>query len=177
MKISFYYFIELVRHHKRKILVLLFVVVSIILLLLTLFLFWELDINNKIHLLSVGKIYTLNIEVQVDILDWGTVYPGTVVSRTLNVTSKSNIESLLIIKPMNWVFYDSQGEIVEGPMNKTGYMSMAADLNETLMRPNETVEVTLTLKVANSNEFIDFLIGKDVETFSFDILIYLSKPI
>jgi len=176
MKSSFQFLSKLVKR-RRKTLFLVIAAVSITILLQTLISIW-LSGNNKIHLPSVGTIYTLNVEVHgPKTIDWGIVYPGIRVSRTLDVTSKSNIESLLIIKPMNWVFYDSQGEIVEGPMNKTSYMSMTADLNETLMHPNETVEVTLTLKAANSNEFIDFLIENDVETFSFDILIYLSKTI
>lgn len=174
MKSLFQFLYKLVSHHKTLLLVI--VVVLITVSLQTLISTW-LSRNNKIHLPSIGTIYTLNVEVHgPKVIDWGTVYPGITVSRVINISSKSNIEAVLIIKPMNWVFNDSQGEIVEGPTNETRYMVMTANLNGTLIHPNQTVEVTLTLKVTNSKALIDFLIKNDVETFSFNILIYLSEP-
>jgi len=150
-------------------------------MLLSIWLSW----NSRIYLPSIGTIHTFNVEVYggdlkelsngQKFMDWGTVYPGIMVNRTLNVTSKSNVDAMLIIKTMNWAFNDSQGKIVEGPTNKTDYMNLIASLNGTLMHPNQTVEVTLTLNVTNSDTFREFLTENYIGTFSFEIYIYMSR--
>jgi len=184
MKISYQFPIEFIQRYK-KVILLIIAVVLITILLQTLISMW-LSRNNTIRLPSFGTIYTLQAEVyggslkELDngqkFIDWGTVYPGTTVNRTFNVMSKSNVEAKLIIKAMNWVFNNSRGEIVKGPTNETNYMTLIASLNETLMNPNQSLEVTLTLIVSNSNDFINFIIENEVTSFSFDIYIYMSKP-
>ena len=183
MKISYQFPIEFIQRYK-KVILLIIAVVLITILLQTLISMW-LSRNNTIRLPSFGTIYTLQAEVyggslkELDngqkFIDWGTVYPGTTVNRTFNVMSKSNVEAKLIIKAMNWVFNNSRGEIVKGPTNETNYMTLIASLNETLMNPNQSLEVTLTLIVSNSNDFINFIIENEVTSFSFDIHIYISK--
>jgi len=134
-------------------------------------------------LTSIGNIHTLHVEVYgKDIkvregqkfLDWGTVYPGTLTNYTFNVTSRSNIQAKLIIKAINWTFYNSQNQIVK-QTNETNYVILISTYNETLMDPKQTIQVILTLKVIHSDEFIDFLIENDIQTFSFDIRIYLTE--
>ena len=176
--------VDFIRRHKNTFL-LIIVVALITALLQTLISVW-LSRNNKISLPSFGTIYTLQAEVYggslkelnngQKFIDWGTVYPGITVHRTFNVMSKSNVEAKLIIKAMNWVFNNSRGEIVKGPTNETDYMTLIASLNETLMNPNQSLEVTLTLMVSNSSDFINFIIENEVTSFSFDIYIYMSKP-
>ena len=184
MKFSYQFPVEFIQRYKKTIL-LIIAVVLITILLQTLISMW-LSRNNTISLPSFGTIYTLQVEVYggslkelnngQKFIDWGTVYPGTTVNRTFNVMSKSNVEAKLIIKAMNWVFNNSRGEIVEGPTNETDYMTLIASLNGTLMNPNQSLEVTLTLMVSNSNDFINFIIENEVTSFSFDIYIYMSKP-
>ncbi|MCD6240829.1 hypothetical protein J7K27_04820 [Candidatus Bathyarchaeota archaeon] len=184
MRFSYQLIVDFIRRHKNTFL-LIIVVALITALLQTLISVW-LSRNNKISLPSFGTIYTLQAEVYggslkelnngQKFIDWGTVYPGTTVHRTFNVMSKSNVEAKLIIKAMNWVFNNSRGEIVKGPTNETYYMTLIASLNETLMNPNQSLEVTLTLMVSNSNDFINLIIENKVTSFSFDIYIYMSKP-
>jgi len=179
MRISFKFLIELAKRHKKTLLTIV-IAVLITILLQTLLSIW-LSHNNDIYLPSIGTIHTINVEVYggdlkelsdgQKFLNWGTVYPGMMVNRTLNVTSKSNVDAMLIIKTMNWAFNNSQGKIVKGPVNKTDYLTLKVSLNETLIHPNQTLELTLTLKVADSDDFIEFLIENDVKTFSFDICI------
>ena len=179
MKISFQFLADTIRRN-RKTLLLIIAAVLITILLQTLLSIW-LSHNSNIYLPSIGAIHTINVEVYggdlkelsngQKFLDWGTVYPGMMVNRTLNVTSRSNVDAVLIIKTMNWAFNNSQGKIVKGPVNKTDYLTLKVSLNETLIHPNQTLELTLTLKVADSDDFIDFLIENDVKTFSFDICI------
>jgi len=182
MKISYQFPIEFIQRYK-KVILLIIAVVLITILLQTLISMW-LSRNNTIRLPSFGTIYTLHVEAYGGDLqeengrksiDWGTVYPGIVVNRTFTVRSKSNVDAKLIIRAINWIFNNSRGEIVKGPTNETSYMALTASLNETLITSNQSLEVTLTLVVPNSSDFIDFLIENDVTTFSFDIYIYLRQ--
>jgi len=185
MKFSYQSLVEFLQRYK-KIILLIIAVVLITILLQTLISMW-LSRSNAIRLPSFGTIFTLQAEVYggslkelsngQKLIDWGTVYPGTTVNRTFYVMSKSNVEAKLIIKAMNWVFNNSRGEIVKGfPTNETDYMTLIASLNETLMNPNQSLEVTLTLMVSSSSDFINFIIENEVTSFSFDIYIYMSKP-
>ena len=184
MRFSHQLIVDFIRHHKNTFL-LIIVVTLITVLLQTLISVW-LSKNSNISLPSFGTIYTLQAEVYggslkelsngQKLIDWGTVYPGTTVNRTFNVMSKSNVEAKLIIKATNWIFNNSRGEIVEGPTNETDYMTLIASLNGTLMNPNQSLEVTLTLMVSDSSDFINFILENEVTSFSFDIHIYMSKP-
>jgi len=184
MNISYKLLIKFIRHHKKTLL-LIVATMLVTVLLQTLISIW-LSRNNTVYLPSIGTIYTFHAEVYGNdikelsdgqkLIDWGIVYPGSVVTKTFNVTSESNAKAILVIKPMNWVFNNSRGEIVEGPVNKTDYMTLSANFNGTLMSPGQTSEVKLTLMVSNSHEFINFLIENHVTVFSFDIYVYMSKP-
>ena len=180
MKFSYQFPVEFIQRYKKTIL-LIIAVVLITILLQTLISMW-LSRSNTIRLPSFGTIYTLHVEAyggdlqEADgrkFIDWGTVYPGIVVNRTFTVRSESNVDAKLIIRAINWIFNNSQGEIVKGPTNETNYIALTASLNETLITSNQSLEVTLTLVVPNSSDFIDFLIENDITTFSFDIYVYL----
>lgn len=176
-----FFLIDFLKKRKKTIL-LIFSVIAITTTLHILISLWLSYFNNT-FLPSIGIIYTINIEVHgKDIqtrngekfIDWGTVYPGIKVNRTFNVTSKSNIPATFIITTTNWIFYNSSDRIVQGPDNKTNYMSLTPSHNKTIIGPNQTIELTLTLNVISSSEFIDFLIEKDVRKFSFDIHLYVK---
>jgi len=178
-KYSLSYFKETIYRRKQTLILIAIVIAT------TLFLHIAISIllskNNNTYLPSFGTIYTINVEVygkdiQIQdgrkLIDWGTVYPGTIITRAFNVTSKSNIKTILIIETTNWIFYNSSNKIVRGPENKTPYMSLIPSQNKTIMAPNQTIELTLTLNVTDSNSFINFLIEKDAIKFSFDIHVY-----
>jgi hypothetical protein len=169
--------------HYRKTLILLVAVASITILLQILISVWLSNVSNM-NIPSIGKIHTLNVEVYgKDIqyqdgqpfIDWGVVYPRTLVNRTFNVTSKSNIQATLTIETANWTFYNSQNQTVKGSTNQTNYMNLNSNYNNTLINPNQTLKLTLTLNVTSSIDFINFLIESDVKSFSFDIHIYIKE--
>lgn len=140
---------------------------------------------NHLRLPSLGTIHTLgvtayggNITVQdgAQLLDWGTVYPGTQTNRSFNIRSKSNIQAQLIIQPENWTFNNSNGVNVTESLNATlTSLNLTSPQNGTIILPNQTVYVTLTISTSSSPEFIHEIITNDVQTFSFDIIIYASE--
>ena len=188
MRISSRFFTELVKRHKKTLLMIV-ITVLITIIIQTILSVW-LSNNSEVYLPSIGTIYTFNVEVYggdlkelsngQKFLDWGTIYPGMVVNRSFNVKSKSNVDAILIIKPANWTFKDSTNRTIN--FSETDYETLVSGFiftsnsNGTLIRPNETLEVTLTLKVEASSDFIDALIRNNVKNFSFDIYIDLSKP-
>jgi len=142
--------------------------------------------NSSLYIPSIGTIHTLNVDVHgrdiqyfngVEMIDWGVVYPGSSAKRAFNVTSISNVEGVLIIKVFNWTFYNSINKLVRGPINKTDYMEILIEpeCNMTILKPDETVELTLTLNVTRSEDFINFIVENDVRSFSFDINIHITK--
>jgi|Deesub1362B_J571_1020462.scaffolds.fasta_scaffold13362_2 hypothetical protein len=182
VRCSLSYFKEII-HKRKQTLILIAIVITATLLLHTAISIW-LSKNSNTHLPSFGTIYTLNVEVYGNdiriqngkkFIDWGIVYPGTLTNRTFNVTSKSNIQAILIIETANWIFYNSQSQAVKGPTNRTNYMSLNSNYNNTLINPNQTLELTLTLNITSSDNFINFLIESDVKSFSFDIHIYIKE--
>jgi hypothetical protein len=183
MKKSVQFFIKFIRHHKETLL-LVITVALITILLHTSISIWLSSFSNA-NIPSIGTIHTLNVEVYgkdiqdhngEKLIDWGIVYPGTLVNRTFNVTSKSNIDGILIIKTANWTFYNSQNETALGPSNKIKYMHLIPPKhNMTLIAPDETLELTLTLNVTSSNDFINFILEYDAKRFSFDIYIYIKE--
>jgi len=161
-------------------------VALITLLLHSLVSIW-LERRDNFHILSVGTIHALYVEVyggdikEVNgqkIIDWGIVYPGSLVNRTFNVVSKSNIEATLIIKAVNWTLYNSENKTVRGPSDHIEYLNLLSpESNMTVLKPDETIRVTLYLNVTNSAEFINLVIRNNVTSFRFDIRIFLSGSV
>jgi len=172
-------------HRNKRILLLMILVALITISLHTLISIW-ISHNSSLYIPSIGTIHTLNVDVYgrdiqyfdgVKMIDWGVVYPGSSVKRAFNVTSISNVEGVLIIRVFNWTFYDSTNKLVRGPINKTDYMEILIEpeCNMTILKPDETVELTLTLNVTSSNDFINFIVENDVRSFSFDIIIHITE--
>lgn len=169
--------------HKRTLLILTAAILATILLQTTIAIL--LSTRSNFHLPSLGTIHTLNVEVYgKDIkeengekfLDWGILYSGTQTNRTFTVKSKSNVEGTLIIKAANWTLYNSKNETVLGPTDKIKYLTiLPPKQNTTILKPDETIELTLTLNVTASKEFIDYILENDVQTFTFDLHIYLTE--
>ena len=184
MKMFFQSLTEFIRRSKRTLL--LIIVVALITILLHTLISIQLSHNSNLYIPSIGTIHTLNVDVHgeniqsingVKIIDWGVVYPGSLVKRTFNVTSISNIEGVLIIKVFNWTFYDSTNKSILGPVNKTDYMEILIDpeCNMTVLERKETIELTLTLNVTRSEDFINFIVENDIRSFSFCINIHIIK--
>lgn len=203
MKIHIRKLAEFIRLHKRTLAVLT-ITILITILLHTLVSIW-LSRRGNLHFPSIGTIHVLNVEVYGgDIqkcngekcLDWGIVYPGKSLNRTFYAKSKSNAEATLIIKIVNWTLYKSEtpdsdevvltnctlyyesenNRVIYGPSESIEYFTLYAPENRTMLKPGETIKVTLYLDAADSIDFIDFVIENDIKSFQFDIYVFMSEP-
>jgi hypothetical protein len=137
----------------------------------------------NLHIPSLATIKTLgvkaywdpNLKNQTTEIPWPTVYPGTSNNVTLYLQSVSNVKTRLELQTANWTFQSSNGTIVSGPANSTNYMNLTWNYNNKTVDPGQTIEVTLTLSIGNSPDFIRFLINNNVEEFSFEIIISTSE--
>ena len=174
-------------HRHRRTLLLIATVTLITILLQTLVSIW-LSKSGNFYIPSLGTIHALNVEVYGgDIrylngqptLDWGVVYPGSQINRSFFIKTKSNINGTLKIKAGNWTFKNSETFIY----NSTEWMAIERIYNGTkklymeVLKGENTIMATITLKVSNSDDFINWIIEKDIKTFSFDIYVILEpKP-
>lgn len=111
---------------------------------------------GTIKTLGVEAYWDVNVENKTEAIHWGTIWPGSTQNVTLYVRSISNIETTLNLNATNW-----------NPTNLSNYMNLTWNYNGATIRPNEIIQVTLTL----STPFIQYLITNDVKQFSFDIII------
>ena len=180
MKDTFNSLIEYLRSSKRTIL-LITITVAITLIISSMV---SICLGKVTYLSvpSLGTIKTLGVEAywdsdlknKTETIDWDTIWPGTYKNVTLYIRSLSNIETTLELRTANWTFLDSNNSIVAGSSDSSPYMNLTWNYNETTVRPSETVQVTLTLSVDYSSDFVEFLIAKDVKEFSLDIIISTS---
>jgi len=138
---------------------------------------WLSKIYN-INIPSLGTISTLGVKAYggdiklengIEFIDWGTNSPGALTSRSFYVRSISSGETTLQLNTTNWTFLDFENKTVSEPSKS--YMNVTWDYDETKIQPYQTIQVTLTLSVSSSPEFISYLVNYEVTTFSFDILI------
>jgi hypothetical protein len=166
----------------KKIILLIAVTVVITLIVSSIIAIWLGNIRN-LSIPSTGRIITLGVEAYwdkdlengIETFDWGTIWPGMSKDVTLYLRSTSNIETTLTLETTNWVFNNSQNSIVAGPSDSTPHMNLIWNYNETAVHPGETMQLTLTLSVDDSSDFIEFLIANDVKQFGVDIIIRTSE--
>ena len=96
-------------------------------------------------------------------VDWGELGLGAYKNATFYVKSSSNVNVTLELNVTNWE-----------PPGIDEYIHIFWDYDGTLLSPTEELRVTLTLEVASSGDFIDFLVANEVTAFGFDITVYAS---
>jgi len=104
-------------------------------------------------------------------IDWGTIYPGSLINRSFYVKSKSNMPVTLKLSISNINFKNSKGENVSETLSLKDPLSLTWNYNNTLLKPNEEIYVTLTLKASSEIIFIDYLVANNVTDFIFDMVI------
>jgi hypothetical protein len=153
------------------------VVTAIVALLLSaVFSVWLSRIDD-LRFPSVGTIRTAGVEAywdeellnQTTAIPWGTIHPWSSQNATLSLRSTSNVQITLRITTANWTLRNSDNSIVFGPADSTSYMNMMFDYNGSVLNPNEVIKTTFALHLTNSLDFIEFLVEKDVQQFSFEI--------
>jgi hypothetical protein len=134
---------------------------------------FNLQLPSSVTLKTIGlKAYwdsTLTNETTM--VPWLHTYPGGSFNVTLYLQSASNVDTTLDLETTNWIFLNSHGAIVSGPSNSTNYMNLTWDYHNTTLSPKQTLPVTLTLSIDNSNNLLAFLVTSQVTTFNFDIII------
>ncbi|MGB9854569.1 MAG: hypothetical protein ACPLRY_07185 [Candidatus Bathyarchaeales archaeon] len=130
---------------------------------------------------SLGTIQVVGVEVYggnisttqngAQCIDWGTVYPGSVINCSFYVKSKSNMPVTLNLSISNINFKNSKGENITQapPINEP--LSLKWNYTDTVLNPKDAIYVTLTLKASSDNLFVEYLIDNAVKEFSFDIII------
>jgi hypothetical protein len=109
--------------------------------------------------------YYLNYENKTEKLDWGVLDIGSSNSVTLLIKSTSNYDVILNLNVTDWT-----------PENISDYLTISWDYKNTIMKPGEELNVTLTLTSSSSSSFISYLIDNKVKTFNCDIHIVASEP-
>jgi len=169
--------ITFLRHSKKTIMLILIVAVATT--LVNTIIFMWLGRFQGLHLPNISPLYTIgvkaywdaNLENQTTEIQWGTIYSGTSNNVTLYLQSVSNVKTILELNPTNWAFLNSKNATVSGPSDKTPYMNLTWNYDNTPISPQETIQVTLILKTENSSTFTQFLIDNNINQFSFDIII------
>lgn len=182
MKISLSRLISFFKKSKKTILLILSV--AIITLAVSTGISILLTRMNTFRLPTVGTIRIIGAEAMggdinitedgKQFIDWGTVYPGKPVNRSFYIKSKSNVPikiALIDIAKANITFQNSRGEEISEHPPIMKPINLTLDLNNTEIKPNEKVYVTLTLTISSDPEFLHFLIEKDAQNFSFEIVI------
>jgi hypothetical protein len=138
---------------------------------------WWPGSQGLVHFPSSGTITTVNVKAYWDEslvnetkeVSWGSIYLGSSNNVSFYLQSISNVEATFELSTGNWTFRNSRGAIVLGPIDKTSYMNLTWNYINMVVSPNETVQVTLTLVVSDSSDFVLFLVNNDVKNFSVDV--------
>jgi hypothetical protein len=170
-------FIKSIRQQKRTIL--LIASVAAITLSLSIIIPMMLSTTTHLNLPSIGTIRTIGVKAYYDPtlknvttqIQWGKMYPGWVTNVTLYMKSVSNVQTQLRLQTANWTFYNGTNAVVSGPSNVTQYLNLTWNYTGTALSPSQVIPVNLTLSVAESPTFVQFLIHNRVTSFSFDIII------
>jgi len=137
--------------------------------------------ENRLRFPTVGNIIVMGYEAYGgDInttgtnqtLDWGTVFLGTSINRSFTLKSISSMFTIPQLNTTNWTFENAQ----DAPVAPPTINDFAVDwnLNNTLLAPNEEVNVTITLTVKYDTAFAEYMINNQIRKFSFDIIIIPS---
>ena len=167
--------------------IVLIVFVSLVTLLLSAAVSIWLSSYHNLHLPSVGTIRVIGVEASggnltdaqdgSQLLDWGTVYPGTIANRSLYIRSKSNEPITLQLTLSNLTFQNSEGANVTEPLLLKNPLNLTWNYTGAPLEPNEQICVVLTLKVSEDLEFINYVINNDVKEFFFVITIKPREPL
>lgn len=124
-----------------------------------LFVSWALQ-TVEVRVSSVGQVKTVgldayedaNLTIPLTAIDWGTIEPSANKSVQIYIQSSSNAPIFLWLSTENWV-----------PMNATSWISLSWDYGGSLLQPNESMALTLTLAISEN--------VTNIQTFSMDIVI------
>jgi hypothetical protein len=141
-----------------------------------------LNHNYDLGVPSFGTIYALGFEVHggnitvadgYPTLDWGTVYVGSPVNRSLYIRSKSNVDVRMNLTIADWAFNNAEGQPASSQPDSNP-ITVTLDYNGTFT-PDQEIRLTLTLNIHSDSEFIDCLVNNHIRAFTFRIMIQPSQ--
>jgi len=171
--------VQFLRRSKKTIL-LIIIVFLLTLTISTLASIW-LSSSHNLRFPSLGTIQVIGVEAYggnitivqdgKQYIDWGTIYPGSIINRSFYVKSKSNMPVAINLSISNIKFKNSKEENVTEALPIEKPLILTWNYNNTLLNPMETIYITLTLKASSDANFLDYLIANGVKEFGFDIII------
>jgi hypothetical protein len=152
-------------HRHKKTLLLIVLVSTTTLVISSAFSIWLSKFHN-LTLPAIGTIKTLgveaywdpNLENKTEIIDWGTMWPGSTKNVTLYIRSVSNVKTILHLNTSDI-----------NPAEISEYLNLSWNYNGTSLNPNETIQLTLFLSASADKEFSQYLIANDIASFSIDV--------
>jgi len=113
--------------------------------------------TGTVTFIDVGVYWDANCSSRVDSLDWGSVAPGSNVTKTVFIRNEGNEPSTLFLNTTHW-----------NPSNASDYIKLNWNCKEHILYPQDPpTEVTLTLSIAPITE--------EIKYFNFDIIIGVNK--
>lgn len=169
--------VALLRRSRRTLL--LVAIVTVVTLLLSAVVAVWLSNDGYVIFPSVATIRTSGLKGYWDAdftnetteIPWGQLYPGSAPNVTVYLRSISNVEIAVNMTHGNWTFINSRNETVYGPANGTKYMNLTWDYDGSPLSPGQAIQVTFTLRVEVTVDFVEYVIEKDMQQFSFDIYV------
>ena len=164
------------RYRKTLLLVVLFIVVTIVVdsLILTSVINNANENNepgdNDKTIPASGVVYVRGLDVYGGDLksqsgksniDWGELGPGAYSAVSFYVKNTGTEDVTIRLEVNGWT-----------PVGLGSFMNIFWNRNGTILTPQQEILVTVTLSVSSSDEFIDYLVENQIQTFSFDMTIY-----
>jgi len=120
---------------------------------------------GNIKTIGVESYWDPNSENKTETVEWGTLSIDSSSNVTFFIKSVSNYDTTLNINVTDW-----------DPADISDYMNLSWDYNGTVLKPGESIKVTLTLSTSSSSaSFVPYLIIHNIKNFAFDIHIIASE--
>jgi len=112
----------------------------------------SLQSHGAIRTIGIAAYKDSSCTTPVSDVNWGTITPGFSSTNTIYVRNEGNSDLMLSLDMTNW-----------NPTNTRDYMTLSWNSMEQTIKPNQVVQLTLTLSVSQNIN--------GIESFNFDIII------
>lgn len=116
---------------------------------------------GNIRVFGVGAYWDVACTNETGFINWGTVYPGSVINVSIYLKSLSNREVILNLNVTNW-----------DPPGLSEYITVSWNYSGKFLAPGEVLPVTFTLKMSDSTSAVDYIIREKVSGFNVTLKIY-----
>jgi hypothetical protein len=110
------------------------------------------SVNTIQVAVGVGVYWDANCSFPVSSLDWGSVFPGSVMNITVFIRNEGDAPSTVFLRVTNW-----------SPANASNFLALNWDYNNSVVNSRQTIKVMLTFSVASAAE--------GITDFCFDVII------